>query len=691
MNVGQNEHRRRHPFSGFRGGLITFAVGVVFLVPLVSAGPWPMSASAVGATDGGKWQIQRTYLRSTRTFSGISCPTVTSCVAIGSNAFLYETDDGGAVWQNDSAKLPAWATSSTSVSCSAAQTCEFVMEDASYHVFGVSWDSGHWRRQLLPRGNGTYKSLSCTAMNNCELAASLYGAFHWNGSRWTAQPRIPGVGGLTSISCTSVTSCQAVGNIGRRSVLLGWNGSNWTRELIEKPPISVAMVSCASQSSCEAVGRTTAIGNQTTDEHGAAMAWRWDGGSWTQQSLPGLWSSVSGISCAATGSCAAIEHDFGQAPDALMWDGVNWSQVAIPFDLAVNLVSCPTASKCEAVGENGPLAQGVGSWDGSTWSGQTLPTGVQAATDVSCISVSTCRAVLESTLGDDVLQGAGSKWQSTFVRLTWARTGSRIDCTSPTFCVLQVATGLHKNGLFLWSGGSWTPAASPLATLGTGPVSCVRETFCVTINTKLAKSSAVQWNGQSTTTLPLPAVSVRGSSPSTYYPLDEVSCGAPDTCVAVSSAFDPNESITNNPEPPGGPTGFAVRLRHGAWTKLRLPAGMSAVEDVSCIAGTECEAIGFGPHHRGGLALTVAYAIDGTKWTKQAWPVRTGASLVISCGAGPNCVAYNSGSAYRWNGMVWRAQSLPLDFSLWTVSCPALGRCTGVGLLGNHDIAFATG
>jgi hypothetical protein len=150
--------------------------------------------------------------------------------------------------------------------------------------------------------NGILTSVSCSSATECVAVGSGFGgapgtqlalAERWNGTSWTVQPTHSPRGAVSSslsgVSCPSSSMCVAVGSqttsAGRTFVLAErWNGVSWAVQAIPSPRErtnpSLSGVSCASANTCLAVGRYTNSDGQTVP-----LAERWNGTSWTLQSL----------------------------------------------------------------------------------------------------------------------------------------------------------------------------------------------------------------------------------------------------------------------------------------------------------------------------------------------------------------------------------------------------------------------
>ena len=98
-----------------------------------------------------------------------------------------------------------------------------------------------------------------------------------------------------------------------------WDGTSWTVQSTPNPAgatdILLAAVSCTSSAACTAVGSyTNSSGVSVT------LAERWDGTSWTTQTLPFVSqgeAELSGVSCPAASVCTAtgrIVQDYLTVP-----------------------------------------------------------------------------------------------------------------------------------------------------------------------------------------------------------------------------------------------------------------------------------------------------------------------------------------------------------------------------------------
>ena len=348
--------------------------------------------------------------------SGVSCPSVSQCVAVGS----YDVADQGGVgllltgtdgsWTAAGAPLPAHAASGgasvglSGVSCPSVSQCVAVGEYNDTAGVGqglvVTDSGGSWTAEEAPLPanagvrSGMYEAqlsgVSCPSVSQC-VAVGEYndsqGGLHGllltlsKGSWTAAEAPLPdiatGGGWLTGVSCPSVSQCVAVGEYGAAGtggvgMLLTGTAGSWTAASAPLPANNadagntVSAVSCPSVSQCVAVGH---YGPSTNGQMGLLLTD--SGGSWTAAEAPlaanganGGEGPVPSVSCGALSQCVAVGtyydnsgSDYEQGLLLTDSDG-SWSAAPAPLpanaqtapQFWVNGVSCPSAAQCVAVG-----------------------------------------------------------------------------------------------------------------------------------------------------------------------------------------------------------------------------------------------------------------------------------------------------------------------------------------------------
>jgi hypothetical protein len=342
--------------------------------------------------------------------NAVSCVTAVDCIAVGSyrstsgaQKALAERLAGGA-WRVLSTPSPSGESSVqlSGISCPTRSLCVAV---GSYvNVAGLKQTlierlaRGHWTIQAgasLPATVGSeLLAVSCSAANACTAVGGgpIGGqtlAERWNGSRWEIEPTptlpndfYPVAGELAGVSCTSATFCVAVGTA-QFTLAEAWNGRAWTIQPTPAPTSvsGYSAVACKSASACEAVGFAFA------GRASLSIAAGWDGTIWTDQpsadpsaTNPNVFnSSLSGVSCAgftsASDACYAVGsaevgnpfESFAQNTLGEMFDGTTWTVQPTPNPdgssmSALSGISCNSTragTKCTAVGSasGGPLVE----------------------------------------------------------------------------------------------------------------------------------------------------------------------------------------------------------------------------------------------------------------------------------------------------------------------------------------------
>ena len=352
---------------------------IVVIAVALSVALVPTAASASSG-----WQITPTTNPggnfagiSLNELEAVSCPSTTSCTAVGTYGPTLAEHWNGTSWQTQSTPNPAGAQSSElrGVKCVSATFCMAVGDyyDSSGNEFTLaeSWNGTNWADQLAPDTDypDQLNAVACTTAVNC-MAVGYYNqpssgaqplAFRWNGTAWSFQDPTVSGGRLLGISCTSASACTAVGYAGSNALALRWNGSTWKTQAVPRPTganrIQLNAIRCTSGTLCTAVGFSSSGTGQNT------LAERWNGTSWKVQPTPeppggpGLYT-LAGVSCTSASACTAVgDYQNSLAVDdtlAEYWNGTAWKVQTTPNPNAINAllgVSCPTAA-CMAVGDD---------------------------------------------------------------------------------------------------------------------------------------------------------------------------------------------------------------------------------------------------------------------------------------------------------------------------------------------------
>jgi len=306
------------------------------------------------------------------TLNAISCPTPTSCVAVGSeipkagnSTVLIEAFSRGR-WLRMA--YPRKIGVLAGVSCPTLDRCIAVgyalPQNGPEAMVIMRWAAGMWQAISAPRGIGSGSAslggVSCASPIWCMAAGrSKSGGLvlHLDGTHWV--PEKVEVGGMLSgVSCTSSTFCMAIGTTSRgRLFVARWNGSAWHGGPIDslagggRTDGILQGVSCTSLTFCSAVGY---LGKDNRIE-------MWNGGDWQIVSSPSIprarWPALFGVTCRSTSSCVAVgTSSNGVAisyPTLQTWNGHKWSLARLPSTRSAGAlfgVACGSADSCFATG-----------------------------------------------------------------------------------------------------------------------------------------------------------------------------------------------------------------------------------------------------------------------------------------------------------------------------------------------------
>jgi hypothetical protein len=309
-----------------------WAVGVAG--PNAAASPTaPVTVIAATANGGRTWAAQHLTLPITPDLSDVSCPALTTCMAVGASGaqpasgLALTTQDGGATWAP--ATVPPGAADLTSVTCATTTACTAIVSDgtatwsAQTNDFGATWV----REGNLPLAFEDPRTISCTFGGSC-LVAGYSGtttghgqadiALSVNGGQtWTASILPPGLGALQSATCPTATTCLAVGStsttvsdvVPAQGLLLTSSdgGHTWAVSLATPPVDDVFGVACPTTLVCAMVGTlwtgTPAVGT-------GAVALSADGGvTFTGSKAAYVPLSLTALSCPSARGCVAVGGD----------------------------------------------------------------------------------------------------------------------------------------------------------------------------------------------------------------------------------------------------------------------------------------------------------------------------------------------------------------------------------------------
>jgi hypothetical protein len=306
----------------------------------------------------------------------------------------------------------------------------------------VHWNGLAWRSVPSPitgenvsagQGPDALTSFTCPGKSSCWAAGSTSSRdliLHWNGTTWTVEWS-QGYESLSAITCASALSCWAVGTRlahtgsyqGARaawfSVILHRTARGWSSVPSPDPARTSAeagctlpggancysnqlsSVACAGTRLCWAVGTYMVQGQQGQrgpEDTGEIL--RWNGVRWSHVPTPasvGARDGLTTVGCSSKASCWVLGSSAGDPSHlvALFWNGTRWALVpsvtapplvanAGPSPRGRTTMSCRSTADCWVVGVRYPGMCGTTSypiavhWNGHAWSDMvgTLPAGV---------------------------------------------------------------------------------------------------------------------------------------------------------------------------------------------------------------------------------------------------------------------------------------------------------------------------
>jgi len=223
---------------------------------------------------------------------------------------------------------PSSDTFLSGVSCPAVNACTAV----GFYYFSArviktlaeSWNGTRW--SIVPSPNGPHpgnegnalQGVSCLSARACTAVGSTGHKTlieSWNGTMWSIVPspsRMPGtlLNVLHGVSCVSATACTATGTVTGKGLIESWNGTTWS--IVPSPNaggalINLAGVSCVSVRACTAVGDF--FGGNGVDK---TLIESWNGTTWSVVPSPnavhgaGAINVLGGVSCASAATCVAV-------------------------------------------------------------------------------------------------------------------------------------------------------------------------------------------------------------------------------------------------------------------------------------------------------------------------------------------------------------------------------------------------
>jgi hypothetical protein len=298
--------------------------------PGPDATPVPPTVIVATKDGGATWTGQQVPASLGPSLRGVSCPTVTTCMAVGSDAagsdLVLTTRDGGTAWSQDSA--PSNAVAITAVTCEGIGLCVAIATNGTTLWSSRSTDFGASWQQAgdLPASFQGATGLQCNADGSCLVAGYVMtsagqgaGALALSGDSgqtWASATVPTGVGLLQTVACATSTTCLAAGTssttVNSASPAKGQllqsvdGGHTWAAAPV--PPVDDAYgLDCPSARQCALVG-TDWAGNPAVET--GAVAQSNDGGqTFTPSSSAYVPLALSAVSCPTSAACVAVGGD----------------------------------------------------------------------------------------------------------------------------------------------------------------------------------------------------------------------------------------------------------------------------------------------------------------------------------------------------------------------------------------------
>jgi hypothetical protein len=235
-----------------------------------AVGPPPFGNRPIAAHWNGRtWQAEQVPTPrpapQNMALAAVSCPAASFCMAVGENSYGAKAMPSpayrdrtlaerwnGTRWRIIPAPSPAHASRFSGVSCPSPSACVAVGSSASgARTLAERWNGRRWAVQRTPNighiGYTALTAVSCATAADCTAVGSYDdGAFgiaeHWDGARWTIR-RLPVPQGPpgedplvlpVSVSCTPA-ACVTVGTTQNETLAERWNGRNWAIERTPNP------------------------------------------------------------------------------------------------------------------------------------------------------------------------------------------------------------------------------------------------------------------------------------------------------------------------------------------------------------------------------------------------------------------------------------------------------------------------
>jgi hypothetical protein len=287
---------------------------------------------------------------------------------------------------------------------------------------------------------------------------------------------------LSDVSCPSASLCVAAdyrGNVVTSTDPSG-GASAWTMARVDDIT-GLSAVSCPSSSLCAATELSPGRYAVSTDPAGGTDAWSFRG---SHDYLAE--GEITGISCASTSLCVAVDtvfcqirgcQGYGEAIVSTDPTGGAW-EVKSPVGKGLWSISCPSNSLCVATAGVGDIttSSDPGAGSASTWTTMSVDHATSLA-GISCPSLSLCVTVGANHVATS-REPAGGKWAVHKVAGSYRMID--VSCASESMCAAVGTSGKILASTEPAVGDSWMPARLPGVRL-LHAVSCPSRNLCVAL------------------------------------------------------------------------------------------------------------------------------------------------------------------------------------------------------------------
>ena len=365
------------------------------------------------------WSLQTSGTSST--LYSVSCPSSSTCFAVGASGIVRATTNGGSSWSSQTSQLSG--TNLYGLACPDTSHCLAVAQGggaASTSSGGSTWTN------ISNNINTNYDlwSVDCISTSTCYMVGNFGTILVTTNFGSSTTLMTSGTSNnLWGVDCTNSSHCWAVGDSG---TIRFYNGSSWSGQT-SGTTSTLRAVSCVDSTHCWAVGASGTI-------------LFYNGSSWSSQTS-GTSSTLYGVSCPASNTCWAVGASGTVVATS---DGSTWSSQASGTSSQLDDVSFPDSADGWAVGANGVIDNYSGNALCSGGSlGLTAPSSVSFPATTLSGSNQTTSAGLTLTPDDETGNAAG--WNITGTSTTLTNGASKTLATSSTTVTAGSASVANGN------------------------------------------------------------------------------------------------------------------------------------------------------------------------------------------------------------------------------------------------------